>query len=72
MLYEVITALFLADDHDHLVDDLVAHPAGEDGAGDEHGRVDVVFALPADLGVVIVDVFQDVLEADALRVPDDA
>ena len=65
-------ALFLPDDHDHLIDDLFAHPAGENRARDEHGRIDVVFAPSADLGIVVVDVFQNVLEADALRMADDA
>jgi len=65
-------ALLLADDHDRLVVDLLAAPAGNVGPGDEHARVDAVVVLAADLGVVVVHVLKDVLETDALRVPHDA
>ncbi len=64
--------LFLADDHDRLIVDLLALTTGNVGAGDEHARVDAVIVLTADLGVVVVHVFEDVFQADALRVPHDA
>jgi hypothetical protein len=70
---ELLTVpLFLADDHDRLVVDLLATLAGDVGPGDEHARIDAVIVLTADLGVVVVDVFKDVFQADALRMSHDA
>ncbi len=59
--------LFLPDDHDRLMMHALAGAARDIGAGDDHARVDGVFVLPADLGIVVVDVLEDVLEADTLR-----
>ena len=42
------------------------------GAGDDHGRIVGVLALPADFGVVVVHVFKDVAQADAVRMTHDA
>jgi len=65
-------ALFLPDDHDRLVHGLLAHAPGDGGPRDDDARIDAPLVLAAYLGVVVVDVLQDVLEADALGMADDA
>ena len=64
--------LFLAYDHDGLGVALLAPAAVDDGAGDEHAGIEAVLVLAAHLCEVVVDVFQNVAQGDALGVPDDA
>ena len=59
-------SLFLAYDHDRLGVALFATPAHNDGPGHDKAGVKAVFVGTADLRKVVVDVFQDVPEADAL------
>ncbi len=61
----------LADDHDRGGVGLVLDAADDRGLGADHRRVDIGVALAAELGVVFVDVFEDVLEAETLGAADD-
>jgi len=61
----------LADDHDRGGVGLVLDAADDRGLGADHRRVDIGVALAAELGVVFVDVFEDVLEAEPLGAADD-
>ena len=65
-------ALFLPDDHDGLGIGFFAAPPGDDGPGDEHAGVEAVLVLPPDFREVVVDVLQDITQADTLRVTHDA
>ena len=65
-------ALFLADDHDGLGVHLLAAAAGDDRTGDEHAGVEAVLVLAAHFGEVVVDVLQDVTQADTLGMAHDA
>ncbi len=65
-------SLFLPDHHDHLINDLVAYPSGEIGPRNEHARINVELAASTDLGVIVIDIFQNVLEADTLGMTHDA
>ena len=65
-------ALFLPDDHHRLGVGLLAPAAGDHRAGDEHAGVQTVLVLAAHFREVVVDVFQNVAQADALGVAHDA
>ena len=65
-------AFLLADDHDRLGVNLFAPAAGDHRAGDEHAGVQAVLVLAAHFSEVVVDVFQDVAQADTLRMTHDA
>ena len=65
-------ALFLTDNHNRLGIGLLAPAAGNHRAGNEHAGVQAVFVLAAHLGKVVVDVFKNVAQADALGVAHNA
>ena len=64
--------LFLPDDHDRLGVDLVFDAADNLGFGRHHGGIDVDIFLAAQLGIILIDIFQDILEGEALRAADNA
>ena len=65
-------AFFVPDDQHRLVEDLFAPASGDIGPGYEHGRVVGVLVLTADFRVIVVHVFQNIAQTDALRVTHDA
>ena len=65
-------AFFVPDDQHRLVEDLFAPASGDIGPGYEHGRVVGVLILTADFRVIVVHVFQNIAQTDALRVTHDA
>ena len=62
---------FLAYDHDGLRVAFFAAAPDDDRAGNEHARIEAVLILAADFREIVVDVFEDILEADALGMADD-
>ncbi len=63
---------FLADDHNRGGVGLVLQPPGDGGLGADHRRIDVGIAFAAQFGVVFVDIFEDVLQAETLDGADDS
>ncbi len=59
-------ALFLPDDHDRLGIAFFAPAAGDHRAGDDHAGVQTVLVLAAHFREIVVDVFQNVPQADTL------
>ena len=62
----------MSNDHHGLVVNLLAATPGDVGAGNEHGRIVGMFVLTAYFRIVVVDVFQNIAQADPLGMTDDA
>ena len=59
-------AFFLPYDHHRLCVHLLATAAGNNRTGNKHAGVKAVFVLPAHFGKVVVDVFENIAQADTL------
>ena len=59
---------FLANDHYRLVVQGFAAAPGNIGAGNQHAGVNAFVVLPPNFRVIVIDVFKDVAQADALGV----